>query len=912
MRFYIILLVCLLVSSQNRGVCQNCYYKAVVLDYETKVSLPFASVSSESLDLNLCTDAQGHFQINIPRGRTIGITINYMGYQPLSKKVVCRNKVDTLFLHPATYSLEGIVVQGELSKKESGKTRINKEALDYLQPTGLSDVLSLTPGGLVRNPGLRGVQQMSVREVRSNHNTALGTAIVVDGAPISNDANLQGLGNHNQELDAKTTMNGGVDLREVSVDHIESVDVVEGIPSVRYGNLSSGVVILHTKVGYSPWTLRVQSDPYTKLGSIGKGFNVSQGHNLYFGADYAQSVSDKRNPISGYRRLTGIVKYSYAGRHIYAPRFMTSLMYTGTLNSRKFDPEVMTSRESYYNYYNKVVWNNNFSLKPQMPWINTIDAVFSLDYAHDLIEQEKYVSPRGILALPLLDEDGVGEGAYLPPVYYTHYKTDGKPLNLFAQIRTSHRWNYGRYDGDLMIGAEYRLSKNYGRGPIYDRMLPPNPGSSLSSRPIAYRSIPAMSPLSFFVEHRLRTDLGRGWESDIRLGIRTEKDLNLTGSPYDIAKRWSFEPRVYGTLSLPPFSLFSSLIKVNLMGGWGRHIKLPTLSYLYPEKTYFDLVELNYADPNPANRLLWIRTYVRDRANYHLRFNREDKYELGLSVNWLNTDIMLSAFHHKTRSGYSYGTHTYYTPYDKYSLPSPLPNGKPSISDFPKAHTDYLSATSQPDNSIWIDKKGLEYSVRFPQISVLKTNLTFQGAYYKTIYGNSLPTAYRPSTQIEGKVNPYLGYYIGRDNTKTTRFHTLLRTDTHIPKLKLICSTTTQFVWSYTSRQMPFDAYPLYFLDQKGISHNGKDIDLNDLEQKQLIATTDPMMFQKNKEPVDIGFNVKMTKEVNRWLKVSFFVNNLLTYRPVYLTNYRMKVQSWRVAFFGVELQLKTIKNGNG
>ena len=38
-----------------------------------------------------------------------------------------------------------------------------------------------------------------------------------------------------------TFVNSGVDMRSVSTDDIESVEVVRGIPSVEYGDLTSGM-----------------------------------------------------------------------------------------------------------------------------------------------------------------------------------------------------------------------------------------------------------------------------------------------------------------------------------------------------------------------------------------------------------------------------------------------------------------------------------------------------------------------------------------------------------------------------------------------------------------------------------------------------------------------------------------------
>lgn len=39
----------------------------------------------------------------------------------------------------------------------------------------------------------------------------------------------------------------GTDLRQISADDIESVEIIRGIPSAEYGDLTSGLVVVHSK-----------------------------------------------------------------------------------------------------------------------------------------------------------------------------------------------------------------------------------------------------------------------------------------------------------------------------------------------------------------------------------------------------------------------------------------------------------------------------------------------------------------------------------------------------------------------------------------------------------------------------------------------------------------------------------------
>ena len=107
--------------------------------------------------------------------------------------------------------------------------------------------------------------------------------MVVDGSPLSNDANMQVFSTarsgsnssvQTNTMNDQTTSGRGVDLRQISPDNIESIEVVRGIPSVEYGNLTSGAVIINTKAGATPWEVLVKADPNSKLLSFGKGLRL--------------------------------------------------------------------------------------------------------------------------------------------------------------------------------------------------------------------------------------------------------------------------------------------------------------------------------------------------------------------------------------------------------------------------------------------------------------------------------------------------------------------------------------------------------------------------------------------------------------------------------------------------------------
>ncbi len=921
---YIILFICLakqtsFAQQKDKVISffpKNVVYKALILDAETSEVLPMALWEIEEISLSGYSNAQGIIKVKLPRNKrnnnhqSYTLSISYLGYAPFKTQIKFQangkqGRLVRLRLQPSSYALKDVLVLGEQSRREAGTTKIKKEALEYLQPTSLQDVLLLTAGGLVRNPGLRSVQQIQMREVRVSDNSTLGTAIILDDAPISNDANLQGMGNNNQRLNAKTTMNSGLDLRLISVDQVESIEVMQGIPSVRYGNLTSGLVRMQMKSGYSPLNIRVQADPYTKLLSINKGFKLgNSGQSLMLGGDYTKSNMSVVNPISDYRRISSLMKYAFVGKGAEELKLKLSLMYTGAIDQNKFDPEVMNSEETYKSTYNRLAVNGNFSLKPRTKWIESLEGTFSFAYLHDKVHQEKWISPRSTLVQPLLKETGEGEGHYLPSSYFSIFDTDGKPLSVFAQIRSFHRFQYKNLNSLLLLGSELKWHKNMGLGTVYDPKLPPNPGSALSSRPIAYKDISGAMPLAFFAEETMFLSLGKGWKGKLRAGLRLTKDLMLSND-YTYAGKWLLEPRVQGSITLPKIKLGAKKLSTNIYLGYGKHIKMPTLNYLYPNKGYYDFVEANYYHQDPSRRFLWIRTYVKERTNKELKVNSEAKWDFGFNLAYAGAKLFINLFHHKTSEGFQYRSMVNYMPYNSYTYQGVLGQGKPTLDLFDKTFTHNTELISQPANSIETTKEGLEYSLSLPKIQSLKTNITIQGSYYKTTYNNSMPMAYRPQGVQQGKVYPYIGFYTGRGQTRYSRLHTLLRTDTHIPKLRLIFSSNLQTIWFTKRQELPYSGRPNYWFDEQANRHSGEDLDLNDPLQKQLYTGFVKEVFDAWEEPVSMSLNMKMTKEFSKHIKVSFFVNNLLTYNPVYKSNLNTRHQRHPKPFFGSELRVK-------
>ena len=95
----------------------------------------------------------------------------------------------------------------------------------------------------------------------SDEMASLGTLLIVDGAPVLNDANMQFLKTTSASgtgvtAGFATSASAGTDVRQIAVDNIETIEVVRGIAGVENGDILSGAV----KVVITSYSIH-----YTKL-----------------------------------------------------------------------------------------------------------------------------------------------------------------------------------------------------------------------------------------------------------------------------------------------------------------------------------------------------------------------------------------------------------------------------------------------------------------------------------------------------------------------------------------------------------------------------------------------------------------------------------------------------------------------
>ncbi|MCM1109782.1 MAG: TonB-dependent receptor [Clostridium sp.] len=891
-----------------------------VTDAESGETLPFASVTVDGSDNGTMTDSEGRFSLLLSDGKQT-LTVSYIGYTPatISVTLPLRNPL-TVTLSRST-RLGEVVVTARESSSATSASRIDRAAMEHLQPTSFTDLLELLPGNMSKTPDMGAANTITLREtgtvtatgarVETAGNyaiTSLGTLFVVDGAPLNNDASLQSLPGGSSTVDSDRDMtNRGVDMRTISTDNIESVEIVRGIPSAEYGNLTSGMVNIRRIRRQTPVTARFKADEYSKLFSVGKGFSVgARGDILNADAGYLDSKVDPRDNLENYKRINGSVRWNMTRgeNRAVTTRLNIGADYTGSFDNAKTDPDLNYHKvDEYRSSYNRWALTSELRLGlNRCSFLNTLSANVSASYERDRLERRRQMMPQRTSIAPTTMEPGVHDGRYLSGEYLAELTVDGQPFTLFLKgvARGEKAWDNWLHN--YKAGLEWSLAKNFGRGQIYDLERPLS--TSWVTRPRAFSDIPALKTLSAYIEDDITTMVG-ATELNLQIGLRSSA---LTGLDrrYRLSGRLHLDPRANAVVTLPSFEG----LRLHIAGGFGLTTKLPTSDYLFPQVCYSDLIQLSYYDVNNPREFsrVSLMTYIDDPTNYDLRAARNRKWEVRVGGTWRGNSFSVTYFDERLTSGFRYST--LYVPrdyrrYDASAVNSAELTGPPSLEDLPFEERTVLDGMSRVSNGSKILKRGIEFQLSTSRWDLLRTSLTFTGAWFHTTYSNS-QRLYQAVSQVvggEAVADRYVGLYNVDDGRTNDQFNTNLMFDTQIPQWGLIFTTSIQAMWWVRTRQMWRSGVPESYLSTDGQLHPYTDADRSDPVRQFLTVNYNSSQFDWLTIRPACYLNLKATKRIGRWITISAYVNRIFDYLPKYRNN-GLLVRRSSSPYFGMEATL--------
>ncbi|MDE6716110.1 MAG: TonB-dependent receptor [Muribaculaceae bacterium] len=299
------------------GTASAAVLKVEIIEANTSHPIEYAAIKLTSIAtreiIGGYSDAVGKCSLRVEPGKW-RIEASMVGYKPIRKQIDVADDDNIVLRLAPMESLDEVVVTARESKNATSASTIDTAAMQHLQPSSFSDLMELLPGGITKDPALGNVNSISLREASGITPTddyataALGTSFVIDGVRINTDADMQATPDANQS--ARISIGKGVDMRAISTDDIESVEIVRGIPSVEYGEITSGMVNIKRKSGVGRLEARFKADTQSQLLYLGKGFAVNGNENqvINAGIDYFDSKIDPRNNKENFKRVTASVR----------------------------------------------------------------------------------------------------------------------------------------------------------------------------------------------------------------------------------------------------------------------------------------------------------------------------------------------------------------------------------------------------------------------------------------------------------------------------------------------------------------------------------------------------------------------------------------------------------------------------
>ncbi len=836
----IILLLVTLQFWSGRLSAQLATLAGRVTDESSSAPIEFASILISENGLWAITDEQGRFTIrNVPYGK-MTMTVQCLGYQKRSWPMSIQRDVTNLQLKlkEDNLKLDEVTVVAKRKTDEGTTTyTIDRTTLDNQQLLNVGDIGTLLPGGKTVNSTLMSDPRLSLRSGTSEKgNASFGTAVEVDGMRLDNNAET------GETLSAST--------RTVSASNIESVEIVTGIPSVEYGDLSNGVVKVNTRKGKSPFIFEGKVNQHTRQVALNKGFDLGRHRGVLNGSmEHARSFSDAASPYTAYQRNILTLNYMNVFMRDRTPLTL-NVGVTGNIGGydTKADPDeerddYSKSRDNTLRCQFQLHWLAN------KPWLTNL--TLSGTFAYSDKKSESYLNKNSSSTQPYIHS--LEEGYFiaqeydqhpdadiiLGPTGYWHQKgfTDSRPMNWSMRLKAEWTHRLGTLLNKLKAGIDYTGSRNAGRGTYYDDMR-----YAPTWREYRYSALPTMHNVALYAEDKAVVPIGRRTSMEVTAGVR--EDLTLIGGT-DYGTVSSLSPRANARLVAWRQQRKRWVSDLSFHAGWGKSVKLPSFQVLYPTPNYTD--RLAFASPSTSdNKSFYAYHTYPTKALYNpdLRWQYTHQTDLGVEATVKGTRISLSAFHHKTYRTYM-STDLYFPMTYKYTAPSALngiaipvadrqyaidrQTGIVTVSDATGAHEpvtlnyterNTYSVNDRYVNGTPVDRYGLEWMIDFAQIRPLRTQIRIDGNFYEykgldDVLFADIPTGVN-STMSGNQLYGYVGYYRGSNVTSTsysasasiangsiTRQTNLNATvTTHIPRIRMVVSLRLECTLQNYRRQL--------------------------------------------------------------------------------------------------------------
>ena len=736
-----------------------------VIASDVNTPLTGAVVAVEGAPTTTITDDAGRFRlVGVTPGPNV-LLVRYVGYAPARVPILVGTGVTNvadIVMAATALRLKNVVVTADAAGRARGElgtaSVIDRDAIANQAATSLSGVLELLPGVVLAPSGLGEVQQFTPRTAPTSEAASLvaggptpgdlasfGTVIVMDGVPLSNNANLQTTGPRGElEFLLATTSGGGIDLRRIPASTIDRVEVIRGIPSARYGDLTHGVVVVDSKAAEVQPALTARYDPFTAEGTIVGGRLFREGRQAATASlDLALTRVSPGLRDANARRFTALLAHRahHALRGSISPAerdagpdtaahltFDTKITGFQLRDDNPEDPEVLPGRAS---------WNHDagMRLSERVRLVLPSRRALELTASFDQLRQRSHAQSllvRG--AMPFTDRltEGRSIGRYIGGEFLSQLRLEGDVSQLYTRLEGEQPLHTLGADHRLRIGGELRREWNAGAGYQFDIEFPPQVsfnGVQGFDRPRRFDDLPAVATTAVYVDDQLHGAIGPVTVA-LQAGLRMDA-LHRGGTWFSTTRDVALQPRLNLEIAPRPWVRFRTAV--------GQMSKTPSLGSLSPAPQYFDVVNVNWYAPNPAERLAVLTTFIRDPTNPALGYSRATRGEAGVELAVAGTVIGMTAFSDRTTGGVGIDPQPGFLIRDRYDLSdSTLGTGQPPTIVEPPSRADTVPIlVDRPGNVLTLVNRGYEVNAAFGEIPAIRTRLEVQAAWISSRFNSA-------------------------------------------------------------------------------------------------------------------------------------------------------------------------------
>lgn len=846
--------------------------KAVILD---KTGEPLSGATMQLVQSGLwgISGKDGEVEIrNVPR-LPVAYKVSMLGYKDVEGEICLDGKDNVrILMEEESLSMREVVVVAQAGQGgESTTSIIGRQALDHLQATSLKDILQLLPGGVsMKNPSLTSPGQFKVRTLASDDNATFGAAIIINGMPVSTNANMNtGLG-----LSSISSGNSGADLRSIATDDIESVEIIRGVASAEYGDVSSGVMIVNKRIGVSDLNMKARIMPGIMQLHAGKGFDIKSAGSLNISADYARGTSDPRFLTDKYNR--GILSLAHRKTLLDKTWTLTTnidLSYTGEWKGADPDePEAMkkffSSRDAF-----SLRLSHNGMLKLDKALARTLKYDVALSLSSDRIFNDRLVSV-GSGAILDATKEGMYEGTPYPSSYETLSGTKSNPVMYWAKFSDLFYLNVGNMSNRFNVGTEWKIEGNRGIGQ-YDKTLKFK--AFAQDRIRRFCDIPYMNQISAYVEDNVVLTFSERQYPNItgQVGVRW-----TVVQPWRNERMMALSPRL--NIAVNPVRYLS------LRLGYGISEKVPSLQDLYPSPDYYDFYNMSVSDGQKSYYLYSTRVF--DNKPVSIKTMRGTKYELGFDVRLDNgMSFSVVGYHEKVSRCFGPDNSEWKTlVFDVWNAADVTFTGQKPIYDQqnPSRRDTVLYNLIRPGNPKSRRNRGIEFDFNFGKINATNTSFYLSGAWSETRSSSSnlgykLPVGEARNYGPVYVVYPESSYSFSENR----RFSATLRVVQHIPVIRFIVSASAQCILYEYNHEVSSGTRPLgYIYGSEYIKFTEDQLD--DIEFNFHGYMLKDQIFDTRISNVPVTWpaiwclDMRVTKEIGDKAGFSFYANNVLFSQP--------------------------------